>query len=249
MFSGLEIAGLTALGTLLATESAHLLWSRRTTLRPPRVPAGPAGVQAAHRGPGLDATAVPGWSVTPETPAITAANDAKLGSQPAPSAEPISDRTSEPISDRAPRRAVRALIYVNAPEQVREFLAHMTGEGYARPPVPRDPRQGSYSHEVWWGEYLRWAEARCLVTLTEGTFKANIKTHPCIAVSRDRVKDRHGRVVRTPGGSPLRTTNYTLHELAPVEAVTTDPVTGRRRKILVPPHEVKGVQRQLKRAA
>ncbi|PPD06285.1 MAG: hypothetical protein CTY28_14460 [Hyphomicrobium sp.] len=225
MTDPLTIAGLTALGTLLATEATRFLWSRRTARSSPGVLALQTRVPTAAHGTPVDESADAGRFAASEM-AIEA---------PKP----------DPSQDLSPARRLRATIYINAPEQVREFLDHMTAEGYARPPQPRDPRQGTYSHEIWWSEYLNWAATRSIAPLAADTFKANIKKHPRIRAARgERLKDRHGRVVRTPGGSPVRPTTYTLFEIAPVEAVTTDPVTGRRKTILVQPHEVQGVKRR-----
>lgn len=229
----LTIAGLTALGTLLATEATRFLWSRWSIRSSPGVLALQARVPTAAHGMAVDESADAGRSAASEMAPETAVE------QPVPAA------SQDLAPDPSPARRLRATIYINAPEQVREFLEHMTAEGYARPPQPRDPRQGTYSHEIWWSEYLNWAATRSIAPLAADTFKANIKKHPRIRAARgERLKDRHGRVVLTPGGSPVRPTTYTLFEIAPVEAVTTDPVTGRRKTILVQPHEVQGVKRK-----
>lgn len=61
--------------------------------------------------------------------------------------------------------------------------------------------------------YRLWARARSLVVIPEWQFLNLLCEQPSVEKSRDRLKDRNGRVLRNEHGTPLRTHYYTICEL------------------------------------
>jgi hypothetical protein len=214
-----------------ATLCATVLYSRAVAmLCPPRVPPAFGGVRPmALASPAVDQDQPP----EPEVVESGTDHDSVVGASVAHSA-------TAPVAPAPPARPVqRARMTVNAPEQIRDFLAWMTAEGYARPLEPLRPDQGRYTAAVWWTTYLGWCEEHGILPLAEPLFLGALGRHPRIQKSRDRVKDQStGRVVKNAAGTPLRESHYTLHELALVDAYTEDAVTGRRRKLRVAAGEV-----------
>jgi len=211
----------------VSTTVPRFLWSRPRPSGvqgvPPPVPAAPhVPVLSASPPSGASATASESLSEAPETPV-------KLLTRPAPTG---------------------ARMYVNAPEQVHEFLDHMTRNGFARGANCDDPEAGRATSEEWFESYCQWAARLGIAVLPDCLFLANLAKHPRIKRSRPRAKDpMTGRCLKNEQGKEVKVTAYTLFERAPVEAVMRDPVTGRAKKVLVAPDDVRVVQRQLKRAA
>lgn len=220
MLAGFEIAVLASAGTLCVTQALRRFWPAGVQAPAHRVQTGRIAVRAPARDGRADESRVSGLDGGPDGPATP---------------------------DHPP---VKARMFVNAPEQVREFLGYMTRNGFARPASSDDPEAGRATAAEWFGSYRDWAATVGLVTLPETLFLANLAKHPRMSRSRVRLKCPHsGRVLKSPNGIDLRVTAYTLLAEAPVEAVTVNPVTGRRQRILVQPAEVRGLHRQMKRAA
>jgi hypothetical protein len=209
--------GIGAGATLCATGVYHavMAWAR-----PPRVRDAGPGVRAlAIQSPHPDSGADPDPMVVESEPADE------------------SEAPAEPQAVVPPQRSarqMRAIATVNAPDQIREFVAYMVENGYARPLAGASETQGRYAHDVWWRTYLQWTDDRSIGPLPQNIFLGAFKSHPNVKRWRPRKKSTvDGSVEKLPSGTPVRHTFYTLWDEALVEATVVDPISGRRRAVEV----------------
>lgn len=201
-------AAVTSACSVLATV-AVMEWRLRRALGRARGQIESAG--ALHRaGP-----APPAVQTAPA--GVPAADRPESGGESGAVARPQAGGSSGPRP--VPPVAVRPRIQMGNREQVIEFLRWMIGEGYC----------GRYPSEEWIRFYRDWACSRSIATMSDPQFLTLLGTiDPALVKrSRDRIKDRNGRVLRTSAGTPLRVTQYTLSEPRPPEAVAQPPRTRR----------------------
>lgn len=114
--------------------------------------------------------------------------------------------------------AVKTRIIVGAPFQVDDFVGAMIREGWS----------GRFSHDAWLAAYRDWADRASIVVVADKDFLKHFSRHAQVTKSRERVKDRTGKVVRLETGTPMRREYYTLHEEPQAQESTASTVPAQR---------------------
>lgn len=148
----------------------------------------------------------------------------------APSGVPASP-AADPVSEEDESGSV------DAPEVAPQPVRAPTAEPY-RPMIFAAPRQQMIDflrvvlseHDAiklpafeWASFYREWATAHRMALMPDREFLTLLGKVENAKKSRDRVKDRMGRVIRNDHGTPLRVTYYALARLETVQAAHTTP--------------------------
>lgn len=198
MFSQSEIAGMTALGTIIVTTLCRRFW--------------PGRVRAAPSGPWSGAAGVPA-APSPVPPPALDESEAESGFQDVP--EPVRTPPVEPY---------KPMIFAAPRDQMIDFLRAVFEE-----------------HDLiklpaceWTGFYREWATARRMALMPDREFLTLLGKVEGAKKSRDRVKDRAGRVIHNEHGTPLRVTYYALFRPEVIAAAKAKSKAGARSVAALP---------------
>lgn len=179
----------------------------------PRHLTGPARVRVAL-------SAAPALS-----PGATGSPPLRIAGPPAAAVQPIQPASPPPGMVAAPgpacfervpsvaRVPLKPHLEMRPIDHVREFLSFVRDTQ-----LGKHPKTGRWEcrrdSDQWVAAYHAWAESRAIKVIPEWQLLGLLGQQAGVEKKRDRLKDAHGRVPKTDGGSPVRAYYYTITEVA-----------------------------------